>query len=184
MSYHSGNQLVDPHMLFDKLPLQPGMHVADFGCGRTGHIVFPAALIVGERGLIFAVDILKDVLDNIQKRAKIESLHQIQTIWSNIEYVGKTAIPDESLDVVFIVNVLSQSDNRHGVLEEAKRLLKKKGRIVVVDWNKQGLSFCPDHTRFVNFDDVIQWGRVQGFGVQEECIVGPYHRGVILYRNS
>lgn len=184
MSYHSGNQLIDPHMLFEKAQLQEGMHVADFGCGRTGHMVFPAAMVVGERGLVFAIDILKDVLENVHKRAKMEALHQVQTVWSNLEYLGKTAIPEGSLDIVFIVNVLSQSDNRHGMLEEAKRLLKDKGRIVVADWNKEGLSFSPDHKRFVDFTNVTEWARLHGFGIQEQFAVGPYHHGVILYRHN
>jgi len=159
------------------------MHVADFGCGKTGHIVFPASVVVGSQGIVYAVDILKDVLVSIQKRANLEALVNIHTIWSNLEYVGKTAIPSDSLDLVFIVNTLSQAENRHGILEEAKRLLKSKGRIVVVDWHKKGLSFSPDDNRFVNFDDMKDWARMNGFGVQDEFTVGPYHHAIVLYRN-
>lgn len=184
MSYHAGNQLVDPKLIFQRAQLQPGMHVADFGCGRTGHIVFPASLQVTSNGVVYAVDILKDVLNNIQKRADLEALVNIHTIWSNLEYVGKTAIPAGSLDVVFIVNTMSQSDNRHGMLEEAKRLLKDKGRIVVVDWTKKGLSFSPADERFVDFSDIKGWARNNLFGVQEEFGVGPYHHGLVLYRNN
>ena len=70
MTYHSGNQLINPQVLFEKAHLRPGAHVADFGCGQTGHLVFPASKIIGEKGVIYAVDILRDILAQIDKRAK------------------------------------------------------------------------------------------------------------------
>ena len=149
--YHSGNELLDPHLLFEKAQLMTGMHAADFGCGRTGHVIFPAATRIGEQGVVYAVDILKDVLHNVEKRAKMEGLVNIHPVWSNVELVGKTAIPEGSLDVVFVVNVLCHSDNRHGILEEARRLLKDKGRVVIADWTHDGLSFAPSGDRFVDF---------------------------------
>jgi ubiquinone/menaquinone biosynthesis C-methylase UbiE len=184
MSYHSGNQMVDPQVLFDKAHLQPGMHVADFGCGRTGHVIFPAAKAVGVRGIVYAVDILKDALEAIKKRAAINSMMNVHTVWTNLEWVGKTAIPPRSLDTVFIVNVLDQSDNRHGILEEAYRLLKDKGRLLIVDWFKKGLQFGPLDQRFLDFDDVKQWSKLRGFVLQEEFDTGPYHKGLVLYKHE
>ena len=182
--YHSGNELLDPYLLFEKGQLQPGMHMADFGCGRTGHVIFPAASVLGEQGVVYAVDILKDVLANVEKRAKIEGLVNIHPIWSNVEMVGKTAIPEGSLDIVFIVNVLSHSDNRHGILEEARRLLKNKGRMVIADWTHEGLTIAPAGERLVDFQNIIKWGRMHGFALQDEFPVGKYHYGVVLYRNQ
>lgn len=169
-------------MLFQKAQLQTGMQIADFGCGRTGHIVFPAAKLVEERGTVYAVDIMKEVLDTVHKRAKMEGFVNVHPVWSNVEFRGKTAIPEGSLDAIFIVNTLSQCENRHGVLEEAARLLKKKGRIVVADWSESGLSFGPKPDAFVNFDDVTTWAKMSGFVVQDDFLLGKYHRGVSLYR--
>ena len=184
MPYHSGNQLVDPLLLFEKVQLQPGMHIADFGCGRTGHVIFPATKVLGETGLIYAVDILKEVLEVIHKRAASSAIHTIQTVWSDIEEVGATAIVPNSLDIIFLVNTLSHVDNRHGVLEEAKRLLKDKARLVIVDWKTKGLQFSPDDERFVDFDNIAQWCTLHGLVVQEEFAVGPHHHGMILYKHD
>lgn len=182
MPHHSGDQLVDPQLLFQKAQLQPGMHIADLGCGRTGHLVFPASRIIGKQGLVYAVDILKDVLTLIQKRAASSAIHNIHTVWSNIESVGATAILPNSLDVVFVVNTLIHSDNRHGILEEARRLLKEKARLVIVDWKKKGLTFSPDDKRFVDFEDIKSWAQMHGYAVQEEFDVGAYHHGLVLFK--
>ena len=123
MTYHSGNELVDPHVLFDKAHLQPGMHVADFGCGRTGHIVFPAAVRLTERGAVYAVDVLKDVLEGIRKRAKTDNLLNVHPVWADIERPDMVAIPAKSLDTVFFVNVLVHVADQEGVLSRAFRFL-------------------------------------------------------------
>jgi ubiquinone/menaquinone biosynthesis C-methylase UbiE len=162
-----------------------GMHIADFGCGRTGHLVFPIAHAIGEHGVVYAVDIMKDVLENIRKRsANMSTLHHIHTVWADLELVGSTAIPEKTLDAGLLVNVLSQSNNRHAMLDEARRLLKDKGRLVIIDWSKKGLSFGPDEARFVDFEDMISWATMHGFVLQSEFPMGAYHRGIVLFRHE
>lgn len=184
MNYHSGNQLMDPYLLFERVQIQPRMHVADFGCGRTGHIVFPAANAVGSHGVVYAIDIQKAVLEHIDKRSKAAALLNIHPVWADLERVGATAIPPASLDVIFIVNTLSQSNNRHAMLEEAQRLLKPKGRILISDWSRKGLAFGPSNNRFVDFQDIQTWARMRGFAVQEAFSPGKYHTAVVIYRNK
>ena len=64
--------------------------MADMGCGRTGHFVFPAARTVGNKGIVYAVDILKDVLQSLGSWIRSEGLENVQTIWSDIEKFKKT----------------------------------------------------------------------------------------------
>ncbi len=178
------NQLIDIDLLFQKAHVQPGMHVADFGCGRTGHIVYPVAHIVGKDGMVYAVDILKDVLETIYKGAQMNTKVNIHTVWSDLERAGMTAIPEGSLDAGFLVNMLDQSKNHEAILAEAHRLLKEKARLIIVDWVKKPLAFGPTEDRFVNFDAIKQWAVANNFVLQEEFEVGPYHWGVVLYKQD
>lgn len=183
MSYHSGNQLIDPHIVFEKAHLQPGMRVADFGCGKTGHLVFPAAVIVGDDGLVYAVDIIKELLAEIAKRAALEAFHNVQTVWADVERVGSTAIPERSLDIIFLINILARAPEREKLLEEAARLLKEKARLVIVDWARGGLPFSPKAEQLVSFPTLEAWGLSNGFVVQSEFSPGPYHHGIVLYKH-
>jgi len=181
---HNGNQMLDPYLLFEKAHLQPGMHAADFGCGSTGHIVFPAAKIIGEHGIMYGVDIMKSAIQAIHKRAELNKMMNVQTIWSDIELDGKTAIPAKSLDVAFLVNTMVQAKDPNAMLKEIHRLLKDKARLIIVDWVKKGLRFGPSDDRFINFEDIKKWGRDNGFVVQEEFPVGQYHSGLVFYKNK
>lgn len=184
MTYHSGNQLIDPQIVFQKSHLQPGMRVADFGCGKTGHLVFPAAVIVGEQGIVYAVDIIKELLAEIDKRAALEAFHNVRTVWADVERVGSSAIPEESLDLVFLMNILARAPEREHILEEAARLLKDKARLVIVDWARGGLPISPTASQLVSFPIIEKWGLARGFVVQSEFSPGPYHHGIVLYRHS
>ncbi len=182
--YHSGNQLIDPKILFEKIHLQKNMHAADFGCGRTGHLVFPASKIIGDQGIIYAVDIIKDVLEEITKRARAANTANIYSIWSDIEKPGKTNIPENSLDVIFLINILWHFSNFDNALNEAKRLLKKKARILIVDWKKSGLPIGPKEKDIIDFNKITRWALNNNFAVQEHFEISDYNQGLVLYRNE
>ncbi|MFA6427878.1 MAG: methyltransferase domain-containing protein [Candidatus Magasanikbacteria bacterium] len=182
MSYHSGNQLIDPALLFEKVHLHEGMHVADFGCGRTGHVVFPASLVVGVKGIVYAVDILKDVLENVRKRAMLEAIHNIETVWADLEKSGGIAIPHKTLDVGFFVNVLYHMNSYDTTLNEVASILRDKGRIVVVDWERRLSTIGPSEDSMVRFDDIASWTMNNNFVVQEDFKASPYHRGLVLFK--
>lgn len=160
------------------------MHVADFGVGRTGHLVFPAAQMVGERGVVYAVDILKDVLESIRKRAELERFVNIHTVWADIERSGSVAIPAASLDLIFLVNVMFHISDYEAVLKEALRVLKDKGRIVVVDWVKRLANLGPALDKMVDFPRLSVLARTCGCVVQDDFDVGSYHKALILFRHS
>src|SRR3989339_2154374 len=143
MSYHSGNNLIDAKLLLEKSHIQEAMHIVDLGCGRTGHVVFSGSKAVGEKGIVYAVDILKDVLESIRRRAALEAIHNVETIWADIEQLGGLSIAPRTLDVAFFVNVLFHFEDYTKPLQEAARVLKDKSRIVVVDWMRRLAAIGP-----------------------------------------
>jgi len=183
MSYHSGIHLIDPHALLAKARVIEGAHVIDFGCGRTGHVVFPASKIVGERGAVYAVDVLKNVLDSVRKRAMLEAIHNVETVWADLSQSRSLAIPERTADAGFFINMLFHFDSYEIPLSEASRVLKSKSRIVIADWRKKLSVLGPREHEMVDFDRIIAWGRDNDFVVQEDVFMGPYHRALVLFRH-
>jgi ubiquinone/menaquinone biosynthesis C-methylase UbiE len=176
----AGTALLNPHKVFAKVGLAKGMRVADLGCGRTGHFVFSAARAVGETGVVYAVEVVKDVLESIRNRIRSEGYDNVQTIWSDIESVGKTAIPAESLDGCFIINVLFMVKDKSKALEEASRLLKKGGFLVVMDW-KQKLGNCgPIPEMMVPAEQVTKLAEKIGLKLFDNFSDTSYHYSLIF----
>lgn len=132
--YHSGNQLINPFKALERAGLEPGMFVADLGCGALGHFVFPAAQIVGGDGRVYAVDLDKRALKAIERTAQYEQFWNIVPVWSDIEVVHAARIHDESLDLTIVANNLYLAKNRAGLVSEAFRLTKPGGRVLVIEW--------------------------------------------------
>jgi ubiquinone/menaquinone biosynthesis C-methylase UbiE len=158
------------------------MHVADFGSGKTGAFVFPAAKIVGESGSVFAVDIMKESLAGLAKRAAQGNFHNFHTVWADVERPNAVAIPPATLDAALLINFLSAVKQRDAVFGEANRLLKSGGSILVVDWKNRLLSYAPPTEDMVNTDTVKQWASANGYTVTKEFDADKYHWGLVLQK--
>ncbi|KKR35392.1 MAG: hypothetical protein UT67_C0002G0016 [Candidatus Magasanikbacteria bacterium GW2011_GWA2_40_10] len=180
---HSGTALIDPYQIFSRISLSEGKRVADLGCGRTGHFVFPAVKIVGDKGVVYAVDVVKNILDSIKSMARSEGYDNVQTVWSDIEMPGKTPIPDNSLDAVFCVNVLFQLKNKAGAIKEAARMLKKGGYLVVVDWAKKLGALGPSEDRMLNPDLLAELSAAENLKLVDKILPGEYHYSLIFEKN-
>jgi len=176
-----GNELIKTD-IFAKVDLHEGMNVGDLGCGNLGYVSIPAAKVVGANGLVYAVDILKSALESVEGRAKQLGLNNIRTVWSNLEIIGATKIPAESLDVIFIVNVLFQSDKDAEIIRESHRLLKPQGKLVVVDWDQISAPFGPPMQDRAKKEDVKQAASNSGFQLTEEFQAGQYHYGLVFVK--
>lgn len=124
---------LNPQKLIDHLKLEPGIQVADFGCG-SGNITVLMAKKVGNSGRVMAIDVLKTALQTVEGRAKLEGIHNIKTIQANLEDVDSSGLEESRVDFVLIANALFQSPGQKEIIKEAERVLKPGGRLVIVDW--------------------------------------------------
>ena len=182
--FYTGTQGINPYFLLEKAHVAPGMHVADCGCGSNGHIVFPAAEKMNKTGIVYAVDILRRALEAVGRQAKLYNIESVHTVWSNLEQLGGTRIPEKTLDRAFIINTLFQAKDQLAFLLEVKRLLKDKARLLVVDWSGSGYSFGRKPESCVNFSFVKNWALQNNFVIQEAFDIDPSYHGVVLYYHA
>jgi len=107
-----------------KVGLRPGHIVLDFGC-RVGHYTIPAAKIVGNNGIVYAVDKEQQALNEMQQKATHLNLKNIRTIKTS----GQTTLDfeSESIEVVLFYDVLHyhEQKEREKLYVEAYRVLKQ-----------------------------------------------------------
>lgn len=178
----SGNSLIDPLRIFTQAEVGFGQTVADLGVGGAGYFALQAAKIVGERGRVYGVDIQKSALSNLESRARMAGIHNIITVWSNLEIVGAAKkIANQSIDTALIINVLFQSrDKKDRILAEAYRMLKSGGMLVVVDWKRAGSPLGPTHELRVHAEDIERMATAAGFEMTKRFEPGDYHFGLLF----
>jgi len=167
-------EFLDPEKILEKLDLNKKMVAADFGCGSGGWAI-PLAKKVK---WVFAIDILEEPLSALRSRMKMEKVFNIDPLRGNVE--GKTTLISESCDLVLMTNLLFQVDDIKKVLEEGKRVLKKGGKILIVDWIKD--NPLTKEIEWVDFEKIKKIAAEIGLKLEKEFEAGLYHQGLILVR--
>jgi len=176
----TGRELLDPEKVVAEAGLRSGMVAADFGCGTLGHFVFPAAELVGSEGRVYAVDILKSVLEGVANRAKLLKAGNVEALWSDIERPGGIALSDGSVDVGFLINNLFLTDEKATMVRECVRTVRPGGTFVIVDWKPTGTGFGPMFAKRVGSVEVLRLAQDAGLEPIMEFEPGKFHYGLVF----
>lgn len=172
-------QFLDPDKILNQLNVQEEMTIADFGCG-TGYFTFPTAKMVGEGGIVYAVDIQKGMLSAIESKMGLLGIRNVKSVWANLEVLGSTKIEKESCDIVLLVKILFQSKEHKEIFEEAKRVLKPNGMLLILDWKKTEAPMGPEIILRVAKDQARREAEEVGFKLAREIETDPYHYGLVF----
>lgn len=132
---YSTPQIVDQRRRFRiAVAARSGEGGLDVGCG-AGHLACELAREVMPGGRIVAIDKSPQSVEASRHRAAKEELTEIL----DVQVGDATALefPDESFDFVVAVQVYSFVPNVASAIEEAARVLRKGGRLLVLesDWD-------------------------------------------------
>ena len=132
----SSFEWIDPDILMDVLPVKSGSIVLDLACGKGAYSLFLSE-IVGENGLVYAVDLWKEGLLILEDQIEAKNIKNIMTLLADA--TKETEIDEYSVDLCLMATVLhdfeeaGQSDT---VLKQVKTLLKPNGRLAVIEFKK------------------------------------------------
>jgi ubiquinone/menaquinone biosynthesis C-methylase UbiE len=138
MKSHAEEWIEDAGIKFlEDVGLRSGQKVLDFGCG-SGNYTIPAAMIVGESGLVYALDKDRTTLGELIRKAESMGLKNIVRLDASKE--PGIALGNESVDVVLLCDVLHyyyfpQAEDRSRLLREVCRVLKPDALLLL----------CPMH---------------------------------------
>lgn len=117
-----------PINILREVGVLPGMTVLDFGCGPGGFSL-AAAHLVGASGQVYALDIHPLALSMVMKAAERKSLRNIHPIHGSYP----EDLPDESMDVVLLYDVLHDLPETDSILRAIHRILKPNGMLSASD---------------------------------------------------
>lgn len=169
---------LNPNEIINFLPLKEGMVVADFGCGN-GYFTLEIAKKIKPSGKVWALDIWKPSLEALNFRAKLEGLNSfIETRWANLEIPKGSGLENNSCDLVFIANILFEVEKKETLFEEAKRILKPEGFLVLIEWEPEKLP-NKNFLLPLSKQDSLELLEKFGFQIERELALGITHYGFL-----
>jgi len=152
----------------------------EFGCGY-GTFTIPVAKVI--KGKIYALDIDPEMIRLTSEEVKKQRLSNVNLIQRDFMAEG-SGLPNESVDYVMLFNIL-HLENPIDLINEAKRILKKGGKLGIIHWNHD-----PKTPRGPSMDirpkpqQCIQWAESVGFTNPVQYDLKPYHYGIVLKKEA
>jgi ubiquinone/menaquinone biosynthesis C-methylase UbiE len=120
--------------VMDILGITPGRTVADIGAG-SGWFTVRAARRVGDRGVVYAVDINPESIRYIDERAPKEKLHNVKTILSKAD---DPLLPANAVDAVLLLKTYHEVAQPVALLRNLRLALRPGARVGIIDRNGNG----------------------------------------------
>jgi len=179
--YYNVIMFTDPVKNLKAFDLRENMIVADLGAG-SGFYTIPAAKMVST-GKVYAIEIQKDFLITIKNKAVENHLGNVEYILGDVERIGGTKIKDKIVDAVIASNILFQVEDKDKFIEEAKRILKPQGQLLLIDWSDNSSAIGPGIDKVVSKSKAREMFEKKGFIWQRDIDAGIHHYGII-FRNT
>ncbi|HEU0039259.1 MAG TPA: class I SAM-dependent methyltransferase [Verrucomicrobiae bacterium] len=117
-------------LLVPALKLKSGDAVADIGAG-TGYYTRKLAKAVGERGVVYAVEIQQEMLDILTNKMAAEKIFNVKPVLGTIT---DPKLPRAAVDLILMVDVYHEFDHPSEMVDAMCGAMKPGGRIVFVEF--------------------------------------------------
>lgn len=175
----SDPSFIRPDALWRELGLRANQRVVHLGCG-AGFYIIPAAKIVGKHGKVFGIDVRGAMLEEAEGRARHEGVADVvETIRADLESSKSSTLPASKADWVLVANILHQAQPDK-VLAEARRVLRKDGTAVIIEWDTAATPLGPPADQRISRQHVGEVAESVGLRVDHFFAPSPYHYGIVL----
>ncbi len=164
---------LDPRAILRACGVTTGMRIADIGTG-TGFFALPAAELVGPTGHVDAVDLSAVMLEDLQAKLARAPRENVTAVLSTEDRIP---LGDRSVDLAFMACVLHELDGPATLLE-CRRILRRTGRLAVIDWKKEDMEFGPPKEHRLDESEAQAVLADAGFSLARTFQAGPYHYGI------
>jgi ubiquinone/menaquinone biosynthesis C-methylase UbiE len=165
-----------PEAMLDALKIPRGATVADVGAGAGYHSI-RLARRVGPKGTVLATDIQPEMLRMLRENARSAGVANIKPIRAT---QLDTKLPDETVDLVLMVDVYHECSDPERVLQGLFKALKNTGRLVLVEFRGEDdwVPIKPEHK--MTLEQVRHEVEPQGFVFKDSLEFLPWQHVIIF----
>jgi len=130
----------NPQKLIELMHPLPDKSLLDYGAG-AGYFTFPVAKAFPLNNPVHVLDIQKEMIDHLLKRAGDQGLseriapHQLESF--------PIDLPDDSVGLAWMVNVFHEISDRKSSLSEIFRILSPGASLFIIDWKPEETPLGP-----------------------------------------
>jgi ubiquinone/menaquinone biosynthesis C-methylase UbiE len=171
--------ILNPLEVMEQVEIKAGSVAADFGSG-SGYFALELAKRVGDKGKVYAVDVLPTALESVRSLAKMRGFLNVETRWANLE---KTSTLDNaSCDFILAANVFFQVDAKFwpAIIKEITKVLKPGGQTLFIDWKKDSPLGPPKDQRVT--EDKIKSLAGEQLKFVKKLDIGESHWGLLFHK--
>jgi len=165
-----------PDAVVAALGLRPGHVVADLGAG-PGYFALRLARKVGKLGRVFAVDVEPAILTVLRERLAAQKIERITPV---LGLPDDPLLPAASCDRVLSVNAYHHYHDRPAALRRMARLLRRGGRLAVIDFHKRESPMGPPLEARVSREQFLDDSKRAGLCVAKELGFLPHQYFFLL----
>lgn len=173
-----GDSFLKPEDAIESWDVRPGEKIADFGCG-AGFFTIPLAQRVGPQGSIYAIDVRQEALDATKTKIKLFRLSNVHCIRADLETLRGSTIKDGTIDKVVITNILFQAGNKNIIIQEAFRIIRPGGSLLMIEWNAENQT-GPILPGTVDRAEAQKLCEIAGFVLYKSFYAGSHHYGLMF----
>ncbi len=172
-----------PSVNLTQFHIEPGMVVADLGCG-SGAYVFELLQRVGPTGKVIALDVQKALVEKLASECKKNHITNVTALWDDLDDKNGIGLNDSSVDRAVIANTLFQIEDTQKFSTEVRRILKPGGLALIIDWSDsfKGLGPTPQHV--MKRERALEIFQKAGFIHRKDVNAGDHHYGFVVQCNS
>jgi|Deesub1362A_J573_1020465.scaffolds.fasta_scaffold01452_9 ubiquinone/menaquinone biosynthesis C-methylase UbiE len=165
---------IDTEKVFKALDLKKDSVFLDVGCGR-GDYLLAAADYIGDKGFFYAIDKWEEGISKLKERADRKKIKNLEAVVGDIS--KNIPFENNSVDICLMAAVL------HGLLrdkvlertiQELKRVLKRSGRLAIIEWKKISGPPGPPIGIRVSWKEAAKFLEPYGFEIIKKSDVGEY----------
>lgn len=164
--------------LIQNMNIQPTDCIADIGAGSGYHVFRMAPL--ASKGLIYAVDIQREMLMAIESAKSTEGVDNVTTILGSEKTVN---LPENSVDKILMVDVYHEFNFPVEMMASIKKALKPNGKIFLIEYRGEDPKVPIKPLHKMTEAQAVKEMDAAGFRLEKNIDNLPWQHCMVFVRN-